>query len=70
MIRDLYHPPKAQGRRRLFESGTAIERRRRSSNVEGMSGGGGGEARDGVRPPLVKGVWGISHDENFVIKDD
>ena len=46
-----------QGRRRLFESGTAIERRRPSPSVKGTSGG---RAREGVRPPLVRGVWGIS----------
>ena len=28
-----------QGRRRLFESGTAIERRQRSPSAEGTSGG-------------------------------
>ena len=44
-----------QGRRRLLESGTAIERFRLSPSAEGTSGG---RAREGVRPPLVKGVWG------------
>ena len=37
-----------QGRRRLFECGTAIERRPRSPSVEGTSGGRAGE---GVRSP-------------------
>ena len=46
-----------QGRRRFLESGTAIERRRISPSAEGTSGG---RAREGVRPPLVRGVWGIS----------
>ena len=41
-----------QGRR-----GTAIERRRISPSAEGTSEG---RAREGVRPPLVRGVWGIS----------
>ena len=44
-----------QGRRWLFESGTAIERRRRSPSAKGMSGG---RAREGVRPPLVRGGGG------------
>ena len=45
---------KIQGRRRLLESGTAIERFRRSPSAKGTSGG---SAREGVRPSLVKGVW-------------
>ena len=56
-----------QGRRRFLESGTAIERRRRSPSVEGTSGG---RAREGVSPPLVRGFGDLTHDENFVIKDD
>ena len=50
-----------QGRRRLFESGTAIERRRRQPSAEGTSGG---RAREGVRPPSFGGGGGglgISH---------
>ena len=43
-----------QGRRRLFESGTAIERRRRSPTAEV-----GGE-HERVTPPVVRGVWGMS----------
>ena len=50
-----------QGRRRLLKSGTAIERHRRSARAEGSSGG---RAREGVTPPLGRGVWGISP-ENF-----
>ena len=63
---------KVQGCRRLFESGTAIQRHRRSPSAEGTSGG---RAREGVRPPLFRGGGGgmgfgdFPH-ENFVIKDD
>ena len=46
-----------QGRRQLLESGTAIERIRRTPSAEGTSGG---RAREGVRPPLVRVVWRIS----------
>ena len=50
-----------QGRRRFLKSGTAIECRRRSARAEGSCGG---RAREGVIPPLVRGVRGISP-ENF-----
>ena len=46
-----------QGRHRLFESGTAIERRRRPPSAEGTSGG---RTQEVIRSPLVRGVWGIS----------
>ena len=36
---DMEFNPFKQGRRRLFESGTAIERRRRSPSAECTSGG-------------------------------
>ena len=45
-----------QGRRRLLESGTAIERRRRSPSAEDTSGG---RARGG-HVPLSLGGLGIS----------
>ena len=48
-----------QGRRRHFESGTALERRRRSTSAEGTSGG---EHERGYVP--------LSLGENFVIKYD
>ena len=47
---------KEQGRRRIFESGTAIERRRRSPSADGTSGG---RAREGIQPPLVRGGGGV-----------
>ena len=46
-----------QGRRRFLKSGTAIERHRRCARAEGSSGG---RAREGVIPPLVRGVQGTS----------
>ena len=55
-----------QDRRRLLESGTAIERRRRSPSAEGTSGG---EHERGYVPLLLGGFGDLSH-ENFVIKDD
>ena len=55
-----------QGRRRLFESGTAIEHHRRPPSGEGTCGG---EHERGVRHPLVRGFGDLSH-ENFVIKED
>ena len=51
-----------QGRRRYLKSGTAIERHRRSAMAEGSSGG---RAREGVIPPLVRGVRGISPEKIF-----
>ena len=44
-----------QGRRRLFKSGTAIKRRRRSPSAEDMSGG---RAREGVWPLWLGGFGG------------
>ena len=55
-----------QGRRRLLESGTAIERRRRSPSAEGTSGG---EHERGYDPFSLGGLGDLPH-ENFVIKDD
>ena len=56
------------GRRRFYESGTAIERRRRSPSAEGTSEK---RAREGVRPlSLGGGGLGDPSHENFVIKDD
>ena len=49
-----------QGRRRLLESGTAIEHRLCSPSVDGTRGGGGGEDERGVDRALVRGVWGSS----------
>ena len=47
-----------QGRRRLFESGTDIERRRRPLSAEGTSGG---EQERGSAPfSLGGGGWGTS----------
>ena len=63
----LAEPSTFQGRRRLFESGTAIERRRRAPSAEGTSGGGG--AREGYDPLSLGGLMDLPH-ENFVIKDD
>ena len=51
-----------QGRRRFLKSGTAIERHRRSARAEGSSRG---RAREGVIPPLVRGVRGISPEKFF-----
>ena len=48
-----------QGRRRFLKSGTAIERQRRSPGAER------GRAREGVIPPLVRGVRGISPEKFF-----
>ena len=56
-----------QGRRRLFESGTAIQRRRCSPSVKGTSGG---EHERGLDPLSLGGLGDLPHDENFVIKDD
>ena len=55
---------RSQGRHRFLESGTAIERHRRSERAEGLRGGGG-RAREGVKPPLVRGVRGISPQKIF-----
>ena len=54
---DMEFNPSKQGRRRLFESGTAIERRRRSLSAECTSGGGG-RAREGVSSLSLGGFWG------------
>ena len=54
--------PWLQGRRCFLKSGTAIERHRRSASSEGSSGG---RAREGVIPPLVRGVRGISPEKFF-----
>ena len=51
-----------QGRRRFLKSGTAIERHRRSARAEGSSRG---RAREGVKPPFVRGVRGISPEKFF-----
>ena len=51
-----------QGRRRHFESGTAIERRRRSPNVEGTSGG---EHERGYVPLSLGGFGGSPPRLNF-----
>ena len=48
-------PPLKQGRRWFLESGTAIERRRRSPSAEGTSGG---RAREGVCPLSLGGLGG------------
>ena len=48
-----------QGRRRLLESGTAIEQRRCSPNADGTRGGGS-----------TRGGLGDLPRENFVIQDD
>ena len=54
-----------QGCRRLFESGTAIERRRCSPSAEGTSGG---EQERGYVPHSLGGFLGPH--VNFAIKDD
>ena len=55
-----------QGRRRLLESGTAFERRRRSPSAEGTCGG---EHERGYNPLSLGGLGDLPH-ENFVIEDN
>ena len=59
MLQDVCH----QGRRRLLESGTAIEHRLCSPSVDGTRGGG-----EWMRGH--KGGLGDLFQENFVIQDD
>ena len=54
-----------QGRRRVLKSGTAIEWHRRSARAEGPSGVG---EHEGVIPPLVRRVQGISPEKFFEFK--
>ena len=57
-----------QGRRRLLESGIAIEHRWCSPSADGTRGERGREG--GLTPPFPKGGLEDLPQENFVIQDD
>ena len=59
---------KIQGRRRLLESGTAIEHRWCSPSADGSRGGE--DLRGLTPPPSRKGGLGDLPLEKFVIQDD